>query len=116
MEDDSILDTFAVSSSLWERRIAMLSTFYYIYRGDSSPTYRIARKLLGDKHDLIHKAVGWMLREAGKRVSLDELRTFLDQYAGVMPRTMLRYAIERMDKEERTRYLAIKKAYTPSSR
>jgi 3-methyladenine DNA glycosylase AlkD len=64
--------------------------------------------MLTHKHDLIHKAVGWMLREVGKRCSMDELRGFLDQYAPKMPRTMLRYAIEKLDTEERRKYLNIK--------
>jgi 3-methyladenine DNA glycosylase AlkD len=63
--------------------------------------------MLTHKHDLIHKALGWMIREVGKRCSIDELRGFLDQYAAKMPRTMLRYAIEKMDAEERKKYLAL---------
>jgi 3-methyladenine DNA glycosylase AlkD len=87
----------------------MLATFHYIRQGDCHDALRIARRLLRDEHDLIHKAVGWMLREIGKR---DEarLRGFLDRHAGIMPRTMLRYAIERLDAPSRLRYMAMKAA------
>lgn len=95
----------AKSTSLWERRIAIVATLHFIRRNDFDDTLAIARMLLGDEHDLIHKACGWMLREAGKR---DErvLRAFLDEHAAAMPRTMLRYAIERLP--DRQRYLALK--------
>ena len=93
----------ARSKSLWERRIAIVATQHFIRRNDFEDTLAIARLLLGDKHDLIHKATGWMLREVGKR---DEraLRAFLDEHAAAMPRTMLRYAIERL--ADRRRYLS----------
>ena len=91
----------ARSSSLWERRIAIVSTHRFIRAGESADTYGLAAQLLDDDHDLIHKAVGWMLREAGKRVSRDELLAFLDQHAAAMPRTMLRYAIEHLDPDVR---------------
>jgi 3-methyladenine DNA glycosylase AlkD len=100
-----ILRTLALSVSVWERRIAMLSTFQYIYAGDSRDALEIARMLVADRHDLIHKAVGWMLREVGKRCSLAEERTFLDEFAGVMPRTMLRYAIERFPDPLKRHYM-----------
>ncbi len=99
------LEQLAHSHSLWERRIAIVATFYYLKNGVSEPTTNIAKLLLHDAHDLIHKAVGWMLREMGKRVSRDELRTFLDQYAKKMPRTMLRYSIEHFSEDERQYYL-----------
>lgn len=94
----------AKSKSLWERRIAIVATLHFIRRNEFDDTFAIARLLLGDRHDLIHKACGWMLREAGKR---DEraLRAFLEENAAQMPRTMLRYAIERLP--DRSRYLAL---------
>ena len=85
----------AKSKSLWERRIAIVATLHFIRQNDFGDTLAIARILLGDEQDLIHKASGWMLREVGKRDE-DVLRAFLDQHAAVMPRTMLRYAIERL--------------------
>lgn len=91
----------------------MLATFYFIYRGESKDTYEIAKILLGDPHDLIHKAVGWMLREAGKRVSLKEEKEFLDIYAFKMPRTMLRYAIEKLSESDRKYYLNKKMPAVP---
>ncbi len=101
----SLLTKLARSESLWERRIAILATFYFIRKGESRETLRIAKLLLHDSHDLIHKAVGWMLREVGKRCSIEIERIFLDKYAAVMPRTMLRYAIERFPKELKTHYM-----------
>ena len=92
------------SSSMWDRRIAILSTFYFIRQGRFQETLGLARKYLNDQEDLMHKATGWMLREVGKR-DLLALRQFLDQHAGVMPRTMLRYAIEKMGPRERNHYL-----------
>lgn len=100
------LSQLAKSTSIWERRIAIISTFANIYHGDSKMTYRIAQILLHDEHDLIHKAVGWMLREAGKRVSMSELESFLASRYQTMPRTMLRYAIERFDESKRQKYLS----------
>ncbi|MFA6553800.1 MAG: DNA alkylation repair protein [Patescibacteria group bacterium] len=104
-----ILFTLAQSASLWERRIAMMATFQFIYHGQSEDTLKIARILLNDKHDLIHKVVGWMLREVGKRVSLETERKFLNAHASHMPRTMLRYAIERLPESERNKYLLLGK-------
>lgn len=95
-----LLDELAVSQNLWERRIAIVATFAFLKRGDTAATYRIARKLLADKHDLIHKAVGWALREAGK-VSRPKLLAFIEKHYERMPRTALRYAIERFPVEER---------------
>lgn len=93
------------STSLWERRIAVLATFHLLKQGRGGETVWVARQLLRDEHDLIHKAVGWMLRELGKRVDPAALRTFLDRHAHHMPRTMLRYAIERLAPNVRARYL-----------
>jgi len=121
--DRRILYDLAASRSLWERRVAVVSTFALIRKGQFSDSLKMAVMLLKDKHDasdnkvvrhamrhrshehLIHKAVGWMLREVGKR---DEtvLRLFLDKHRKAMPRTMLRYAMERLPEKERKRYMA----------
>jgi hypothetical protein len=102
-----VLFELARSESVWERRTAIISTGYFIRQGDVADTFRIAELLLGDGHDLIHKATGWMLREAGKR-DRQRLLGFLDRHAAVMPRTALRYAIEHLDKEQRAHYLGMK--------
>jgi len=94
----------AVSSSLWERRIAVTATFHFIRRGDFADTLRIAEMLLLDREDLIHKATGWMLREVGKRDPERE-KSFLKTHCRRMPRVMLRYAIEKFPEPERRRYL-----------
>ena len=101
----SILDKLAVSRNLWERRIAMIATYAFIRKGKTREVIRIAQILLADSHDLIHKAVGWMLREMGKRVSEPALIKFLNKYKTKMPRTSLRYAIERLHPEQREYYL-----------
>ncbi|MES2176280.1 MAG: DNA alkylation repair protein [Gemmatimonadota bacterium] len=101
------LEKLARSNSLWERRIAMIATFWSIKHDDFAPTLRIAEQLLDDEHDLIHKAVGWMLREAGNR-DVTVLRAFLDTHAATMPRTALRYAIERLGPDDRRRYMGAK--------
>lgn len=106
--DRSPLETLSRSDSLWERRISMVSTHTFIRTGQAAETYRIALILIDDRHDLIHKAVGWMLREAGKRVSEPELLSFLDHHATRLPRTALRYAIERLDPQMRQHYLALR--------
>ncbi|MGC3981823.1 MAG: DNA alkylation repair protein [Steroidobacteraceae bacterium] len=98
---------FARSKDLWQRRIAVLSTFHYIKLGEFAETLRLAEMLLQDEHDLIHKAVGWMLREIGKR-DQRAAQSFLDMHAARMPRTMLRYAIERFDPKLRHRYMQLK--------
>ncbi len=103
--DPKLLDKLARSPLIWERRIAMVATFHDIKKGSSQNALRIAQALLADKHDLIHKAVGWMLREVGKRVSRADLQAFLDKHHKTMPRTALRYALEHFDPETRKRYM-----------
>lgn len=104
-KDITTLYTFAKSTSLWKRRISILSLFADIKRGRFDRAFSVAEILLHDKHDLIHKAVGWMLREIGKRGGLKEEEEFLNKFGKTMPRTMLRYAIERFPEEKRQRYL-----------
>ena len=99
------LRKLAKSPSLWERRIAIIATFHFIKRGEFDETFRIADTLLDDPHDLIHKAVGWMLREVGNRDGAAERRFLTGRYRR-MPRTMLRYAIEKFPERERQKYLA----------
>lgn len=100
----NILYELARSKNIWERRIAIVSTWEFIRHGELDDTFAIAALLLGDRQDLIHKAVGWMLREAGKRDEA-ELRRFLDAHAKSMPRTALRYSLERLDSESRAIYM-----------
>jgi 3-methyladenine DNA glycosylase AlkD len=100
-----VLDRLAASANLWERRIAIVSTLALIRGGEIAETYRIARKLLEDEQDLIHKAVGWALRESGK-VSSDALVEFLRAHYPRIPRTTLRYAIERFPAAQRKKLLA----------
>ncbi|HEU4452237.1 MAG TPA: DNA alkylation repair protein [Longimicrobium sp.] len=102
--DRSLLERLARSDSVWERRIAIIATFHFIRRGDFGDTLRVAEVLLGDRHDLIHKAVGWMLREVGKRDQPAE-EAFLRAHHRTMPRTMLRYAIEKFPEPLRQAYL-----------
>ena len=96
---------FARSKSLWKRRIAIISTLYFIRRNDFQDTLRISQMLLDDPEDLIHKATGWMLREVGKRHE-PTLEAFLEGRARIMPRTMLRYAIERLSAEKKRAFLS----------
>jgi 3-methyladenine DNA glycosylase AlkD len=103
-KDRAPLYKLAKSSSLWERRIAIIATFHFIKHGELADTLKLASILLSDREDLIHKAAGWMLREAGKR-DLESVESFLREHNQRMPRTMLRYAIERFPERKRLRYL-----------
>ena len=106
--DRRMLVELAASDSLWERRVAVLATFEFIKHGDASTTLELAEQLLDDREDLMQKAVGWMLREVGKRVSREALTGFLDAHAAAMPRTMLSYAIEHLSPDDRARYRAMR--------
>ena len=105
-KDRTTVDKLVTARRLWSRRIAMMSTFYHIRQNDLNDTYRYAETLLGDKEDLMHKVSGWMLREAGKR-DTGRLEAFLYQHAPVMPRTMLRYSIEKFSPAERKVFLSL---------
>jgi len=104
----AILYKLARSKNMWERRTAIVSTFYFIRNGEIEDTFKIAEMLLNDKEDLIHKAAGGWLREAGKK-DRQKLLGFLDKYAATMQRTFLRYAIEHLDKKQREHYMSMKK-------
>ena len=105
--DRAVLDRLAASTSLWEQRIAILATQAFIRAGDFTDTLRLSALFLTHPHDLMHKACGWMLREVGKR-DMKPLLAFLDQHAAKMPRTLLRYAIEKLPEETRQAYLTMK--------
>lgn len=98
------LQKLSRSKSLWDRRLAIIFTFAFVRAGELDPTIETSQRLLKDDHDLIHKAVGWMLREVGKR-DIQILREFLNENSQEMPRTMLRYAIEKMSETERRKWL-----------
>jgi len=104
-KDKAVLLKLSKSKSLWDKRIAILATFAFIGNNDFEYSFKFATSLMIDKHDLIHKALGWMLREIGKK-SERELKDFLEKNYHKMPRTMLRYAIERFDKDYRKMILA----------
>ena len=103
-----VLYKLARSKNIWERRTAILSTCYFIRKGELDDTFKIAELLVNDKEDLVHKATGWMLRFAGDK-DAKKLLAFLDKYAATMPRTLLRYAIEKLTKKQREHYLAFEK-------
>jgi len=104
-KDRGILYKLAKSKSIWEKRISVLATFKFIANGEVKDTLAIAEILVNDKHDLIQKAIGWMLRELGKRVSQADEEKFLKKHYKTMPRTMLRYAIERFDNKKKEFYM-----------
>jgi 3-methyladenine DNA glycosylase AlkD len=114
-KDCSILYKLSQSDILWERRILIIATYAFIKRGDSDHIFKIAKILMNDKHDLIHKAMGWMLREVGKRCSESLLETFLEEFSATMPGTVLRYAIERMPNEKKEKFLHKKRILDISS-
>jgi 3-methyladenine DNA glycosylase AlkD len=103
----ALLLKLSKSRSLWQRRVSMIFTFAFIRANELDPTIAIAKALLRDEHDLIHKAVGWMLRELGKKDGL-LLRSFLGEHAHEMPRTALRYSIEKLPERERQKWLRAK--------
>lgn len=94
----------ALSNNLWKRRVAIVSTFEFIRNNNFKDTLMLSKLLINDKEDLIHKACGWMLREVGKR-DLESLLLFLEEHSKEMPRTMLRYSIEKLDKESKTKFM-----------
>lgn len=103
-KEKDILFKLVKSKLLWERRISVIASFYFIKNNSFETTLKLSEQLLNDKHDLIHKAVGWMLREIGKR-DMQVEESFLNQHYKTMPRTMLRYAIEKFPEEKRVAYL-----------
>jgi 3-methyladenine DNA glycosylase AlkD len=103
-KDCSLLYEFAQSNHLWKQRIAVVATLTFIRKGEFTHTYSLAKLFMDTKQDLMQKSVGWMLREAGKR-DITRLRNFLNEYKNVMPRTMLRYAIEKFSVEERRGFM-----------
>lgn len=104
----AILNKLASSKNMWERRMAMVSTFSFIKAGRKEEVFAIAKKLMKDGEDLIHKASGWMLREVGKRIGEKELKEFLDINHKEMPRVALRYAIEKLDETKKKYYMKLK--------
>lgn len=109
----SPLMRLAKSKSLWKRRIAVLATYHFIKQGQTDDIVKLAKLLLNDKEDLMHKAVGWMLREMGGRGNMPTLLAFLDDHANKMPRTMLRYAIEKLPEAKRQYYLKLPRQNLP---
>ncbi|HZM63690.1 MAG TPA: DNA alkylation repair protein [Candidatus Saccharimonadales bacterium] len=105
-----LLFELAKSGDIWQRRVSILSAFYYVQHNDPTTTLELAERLLHDKEDLIQKAVGWQLREVGKHSAHNILMKFLDKHAATMPRTALRYAIEHLTPEQRKHYLNLRRA------
>jgi 3-methyladenine DNA glycosylase AlkD len=103
-----VLFKLAISKNVWSRRVAIMSTFQFIRSGDAETALQISEILVDDNHDLIQKAVGWMLREIGKLVSQEKLEVFLEKHARTMPRTELRYAVEKLPKDRKDYYMALK--------
>lgn len=106
--DRAVLYKLAKSDNLWERRVSIISTFAYIARGDANTSLELAELLLHDREDLMHKAVGWTLREVGKSCDRQLLLDFLDKHVATMPRTALRYAIEHLPEQQRRLYLSMR--------
>jgi 3-methyladenine DNA glycosylase AlkD len=104
-KERDIIYRLAESDLLWDNRIAIVSTFTFIRNNDLDDTYKLSLKMMNHKHDLVHKAIGWMLREAGKR-DAKRLYNFVMEYKNIMPRTMLRYSIEKFDKETRNELMS----------
>lgn len=104
-----IINRLINSNNLWENRIIIVATLYQIKKGNEKMLFYVAERLMGHKHDLIHKAIGWMLREVGKNCGIETLNIFLEKHSRAMPRTMLRYAIERHHQMERAKILAMSK-------
>lgn len=108
-EDNKPLYILAASNNIWERRVAVMSTYYFIKNGEYDDTLRLTIELINDKHDLIHKVCGWMLREVGNQPDgYEVLIGFLNKYASEMPRMMLRYSIEKLSEDKRQYYLKMK--------
>jgi 3-methyladenine DNA glycosylase AlkD len=105
----AVLSKLARSKNLWERRTAIVSTAFFIRQGEVADKFKLAKLLVKDKEDLVHKGTGWMLRFAGE-VDRPQLLSFLDEHAATMPRTLLRYSIEKLDKAQRVHYLGLKQA------
>jgi len=103
----AVLYKLAKSKNLWERRTAILGTCYFIRKKQVEDTFKIAEILVNDKEDLVHKGTGWMLRFAGDADRMQLLK-FLDKYAATMPRTLLRYSIEKLDKKQKEHYMKLK--------
>lgn len=108
IKDDSVLKNLAKTGHLWSERIAIISTHYYIRQGDFALTFKFAEMFLNHKHDLIHKAVGWMLREVWSKGGRAEVEDFLTKHIKIIPRTALRYTIEKMEEHERKYFLSLK--------
>ena len=104
-KERDIIYRLAESDLLWDNRIAIVSTLTFIRNNDLDDTYKLSLKMMNHKHDLVHKAIGWMLREAGKR-DAKRLYNFVMEYKNIMPRTMLRYSIEKFDKETRNELMS----------
>lgn len=104
-DERGVLDRLAGSEVLWERRVAVLATFSLIKNDEFEEIIELAERLMGDGHDLMNKAIGWMLREMGKR-DQPRLEKFLRKYAKAVPRTMLRYSIEKLSREDRTKWMS----------
>jgi 3-methyladenine DNA glycosylase AlkD len=107
-KDNSVLENLAKTGHLWSERIAIISTHYYIRQGDFALTFKLAEMLLNHKHDLIHKAVGWMLREIWSKGGSANVEDFLTKNIKTIPRTALRYTIEKMEEHERKYFLSLK--------